>query len=161
MREHPPADEPSDQSDDVLMAELAALFQAVDGVPAEVLELGRAVFTWQHVDAELAELTYDSGLGHAAPGVLVRAEVAALRDISFESRSGVLIEIGVTGDALQGQLIPPRPGEVRVVLVSGRDASVPVDEVGGFTIRPIPLGRFRLHFRTPDGVNVVTSPISL
>nr|WP_062330117.1 hypothetical protein [Herbidospora sakaeratensis] len=140
--------------DDALMEELAAALRAADPVPPGLVEMGQAIYTWRLVDAELAEL---SSLGAAGP--LVRAdEVAALRDLAFQTASGLVIELGVSGDVLLGQLDPPAEGEVRVVTGAGPGPGLPVDEVGGFRISPIPAGRFRLHFRG-GGLNVVTTPI--
>ncbi|WP_066362101.1 hypothetical protein [Herbidospora mongoliensis] len=146
--------------DDALMEELAVVLRAADQAPPGLVEMGRAIYTWRLVDAELAELSYDSATA-GAPGPLVRAEeVAALRDLAFQTGSGLLIELGVTGDALQGQFDPPVAGEIHVVTGAGPGPGVPVDEVGGFTIRPIPRGRFRLQFRGAE-LNVVTSPITI
>ncbi|GLX92770.1 hypothetical protein [Herbidospora sp. NBRC 101105] len=140
--------------DDALMEELATALRAADPVPPGLVEMGQAIYTWRLVDAELAEL---SPAGTAGP--LVRAdEVAALRDLAFQTESGLVIELGVSGDALLGQLDPPAEGEVRVVTGAGPGPGLPVDEVGGFRISPIPPGRFRLHFRG-GGRDVVTTPI--
>ncbi len=99
--------------------------------------MGRAIYTWRLADAELAELSYDSAEA-GAPGPLVRAEeVAALRDLAFQTGSGLLIELGVTGDALQGQFDPPVEGRSTSSPAPGPVPASPVDEVGGFTIRPI------------------------
>ena len=46
--------------DDRLLAELAAALDAADPVPARVLDAAKESFTWRTIDAELAELVFDS-----------------------------------------------------------------------------------------------------
>ena len=50
--------------------------QAGQAVPPEFVEAGQALYTWRNIDAELAELTYDSAhdtLAGQASGPLTRS----------------------------------------------------------------------------------------
>ena len=42
------------------MEALARAVQAIEPVPADVVAAAKASFTWRTIDAELAELTFDS-----------------------------------------------------------------------------------------------------
>jgi hypothetical protein len=77
---------------------------------------------------------------------------AVLRALTFVSGE-LSIELEVTSDALVGQVVPPRAGEIEL---EGRAGRVPVDEIGWFVIRPVPTGQVRLHLHTADGQSVHT-----
>jgi hypothetical protein len=145
---------PRSWDDDELLAQLAEAQAEAASVPRDFIEAGKAAYAWRTIDAELAELVYDSAL-EAQSGAAVRAEEAQLRSFTFTS-SAVTIEIEVTDKALLGQLVPPQPGEVEVVTSAGSSHAEPIDEVGCFTIRPVPAGSFRLHCRTATGLFVST-----
>lgn len=142
--------------DERLLAELGVALRAEAEVPARFVEAGKAAFAWRTVDAELASLTYDS----ATEGVAgVRAEPADLRALTFVAR-GLTIELEVTEDSLIGQVVPPQPGSVEVLLRDGSAGSVEIDEVGWFAIRPRPSGLFRLRVTTANGTAVLTEWIT-
>ena len=46
--------------DDDLLRELGRVVTAADPVPPEVIAAAKASFTWRTIDAELAELAFDS-----------------------------------------------------------------------------------------------------
>lgn len=158
-------------TDDELLAELGEALRAEREVPADLVEVGRAVFTWRSIDAELAELTrarltYDSfvddpGLQGSEETLLVtRSDTASLRSLTFASED-LSIELEVTQGAVLGQLVPPQPATVEMLTPDKTRTRVDVDEVGWFTIRPLPTARFRLTCRTAGGINVVTDWIML
>ena len=62
---------PDISDDDQLLAVLKESLQAQWQVPADFTEAGRSAYAWRNIDAELAELTYDSTTqDHAlSPGV--------------------------------------------------------------------------------------------
>lgn len=159
-------------TDDLLLAELGDALRAEREVPGALIEAGKTIFTWRSIDAELADLaharlTYDSladaddpvgtGTGDLAG---VRSEQAALRSLTFAA-DDLSIELEVAGDAVLGQLVPPQPGIVEVLTPDSNRVEVPVDEVGWFTVRPVPETRFRLTCRLGSGTSVVTDWISL
>jgi len=131
--------------DQRLLTDLGAAVRAERSMPEHFAEIGKSAFAWRTVDAELAELTFDSATAGADAGV--RAEPAVLRSLTFAAR-GLSIELEITPDALLGQVVPPQPGELEVHRPDGTITSVEVDEVGWFTVRPRPDGRFRLRLHT-------------
>src|SRR5690348_1577792 len=111
--------------DERLLTELGTALRAGTEVPERFVEAGKAAFAWRTVDAELASLTYDS----ATEGVAgVRGEPADLRALTFAAR-GLTIELEVTEDSLIGQVVPPQPGSVEVLLRDGSAGSMEIDEV--------------------------------
>ena len=149
---------PRSWDDDELLAQLAEAQAAAASVPRDFIEAGKAAYAWRTIDAELAELVYDSAL-EAQSGAGVRDEEAQLRSFTFTS-SALTIEIEVTDKALLGQLVPLQAGEVEVVSSAGSSQVEPIDEVGCFTIRPVPAGSFRLRCRTATGLSVSTGWLS-
>jgi hypothetical protein len=143
------------QDDEELFARLR---QAQREGPAlrAFIEAGKAVFVPPDIDAELAALSFDSGLELAA----TRADTATLRSLVFEGPR-TRIELDVLGDGLMGQLIPPAVVAVDLVLEGGPAASTHADDLGVFRFHTLPHERFRLHCHDPSGMEIVTSWISL
>ena len=145
--------------DDQLLALLQQATREGQEVPPEFTEAGRNAFAWRGIDAELAQLTYDSELDRdAAAGV--RAEAASIRALTFTSPH-LTIELEVGDDSLLGQLVPTGEGTIEVLTQGGGTTLIPVDEVGCFPVRPIPASPFRLRCRTAAGPSVVTGWITL
>ena len=122
--------------DDELLARLAEAQQAAESVPREFIEAGKAAYAWRTIDAELAELVYDSAMEEVQLAGQIRAEQAHLRALTFTT-SDLTLEIEVTAEAMLGQLVPPEAGEVEVITRAGKAQQEPIDDVGGFTIREI------------------------
>src|SRR4051794_12245234 len=93
------------EDDDELLAVVLEALREERATPARVVDAGKAVFTWRSVDAELAELAYDSLTAPAEAGP--RAERAVVRDVTFAARA-VTIHVQLSGADLQGQLVPPQ-----------------------------------------------------
>jgi hypothetical protein len=141
---------------------LAALRQALaerQAVPPEFVEAAKNAFAWHNIDAELAELTYDSSRD-AEPAPATRAETASIRALTFTS-AHLTIELEVTHDSLLGQIVPAQSGTIKVQLRDGAESTVPADGIGRFTIRPMPAGTFRLHCRTAADADALTNWITL
>jgi hypothetical protein len=151
---------PDSWSDDELLGALAAAFREADAVPRDFVEAGRTAFAWHGIEAELAELAYDSDLQRDDLAALTRADTAVLRALTFVSAE-LTIEIEVTQGALLGQIVPPQPGEVGIRTRSGRRSDVPIDEVGCFAVHEVPAEPFRLHCRTSAGCEVRTTWVTL
>jgi hypothetical protein len=151
---------PDGWDDEELLAALGEAFRAREGVPAWFVETGKNAYAWHNIDAELAQLTYDSdrdaGRGLTAA---VRSEAASIRALTFTS-AHLSIELEVASDSLLGQIIPARAGTLEVHTTAGV-ASSPVDEIGCFAVSPIPASPFRLRCRTEDGADVLTGWITL
>ena len=141
---------------------LAALRQALSGrdaIPPEFVAAGKNAFAWRNIDAEFAQLTYDSirGAGQLAA---TRAESAAIRALTFTSPR-LTIELEVHEDSLLGQVLPEQGTTIEVQTRAGVETEVTTDEMGCFSIRPIPRGAFRLRCRAAAGIDVLTSWITL
>jgi hypothetical protein len=141
---------------------LAALQQALaerEAVPPEFIEAAKNAFAWHNIDAELAELTYDSSRD-TEPAPSTRAETASIRALTFTS-AHLTLELEVTHDSLLGQIVPAQAGTIKVQLREGTETTVPADRIGRFTIRPIPVGEFRLHCKTSADTDALTNWITL
>jgi hypothetical protein len=147
--------------DDQLLAALGEALRSERSVSEEFIAMGKAAFAWHGIDAELATLTYDSDFAAAEAELAgVRSEPAGLRYLTFTS-SRLTLEIEVTDDALLGQLVPPGSGRVEVRTSDGTTAAAVIDQVGGFTIRPVPRGSFRLYCYATNGASVLTNRLML
>ena len=147
-----------DWDDEHLLAALGEAMRAREAVPSWFAETGKSAYAWHNIDAELAQLTYDSS--HDTVGAAVtRAEAASIRSLTFTSPH-LSLELEVTGSSLLGQVIPPRAGTLEAHTRAGVTTSA-VDEIGCFAVDPIPASPFRLRYRTPDGTDVLTGWITL
>jgi hypothetical protein len=151
---------PDGWDDEELLAALGEAMRARASVPEWFVETGKNAYAWHNIDAELAQLTYDSdsdtGRSRAAA---VRSEAASIRALTFTSPR-LSIELEVGEGSLIGQVIPPRAGTLEVHTTAGVTSS-PVDEIGCFAVAPIPTSPFRLRCRTEDGADVLTGWITL
>ena len=145
-------------TDDELLEALRRAVTARQEVPADFVAAGKAAFAWHNIDAELAQLTYDSR--NAADALTMRTEAASIRALTFTSRQ-LTIELEVTPDSLVGQIVPAQPAVISLLPRTGGEAVVTADEIGCFSVEPIPLGQFRLRCRTAAGVETLTGWITL
>jgi hypothetical protein len=146
-------------TDEELLAELRRALESRAAVPPEFIEAARGAFAWRTIDADLAQLTYDSLAGlEAAPAT--RSEPASIRTLTFTS-SRLTIEIEVAADSLLGQVVPPGAGTIMLQPQDGTEAVITADEIGCFVIQPVPVGPFRLRCPTGAGIDVLTSWITL
>jgi hypothetical protein len=145
--------------DEQLLALLKEALGDSQAVPPDFIAAGRNAYAWRGVDAELAQLSYDSELDQDAVAG-VRAEAASIRALTFTSPH-LTIELEVGEDALLGQLVPTGEGTIEVQTRAGVTATIAVDEVGCFPISPIPPSPFRLRCRATGGASVVTGWITL
>lgn len=145
--------------DERLFAALRRAVHARQAVPPEFVEVAKNAFAWHNIDAELAQLTYDSSRDTDLEPSL-RAEAASIRALTFTS-AHLTIELEVTQDALVGQIIPAQAGVIKVQPRDGAETVVSADEIGCFSISPIPAGQFRLHCRTTADTDTLTGWITL
>jgi hypothetical protein len=144
--------------EDQLVDELRRVFELVDPVPENVLASARGSLTWRTIDAELAQLAYDSALDSEAVA-LVRA-TDTMRMLTFESREApsFSVELGVTsagsGYRVVGQLVPARPAEVEV-RHGGGVLEAAADELGRFAVDGVARGPMSLVCRL-DGRTIAT-----
>lgn len=134
-----------------IIGKLRGLAGQFDPEPREVAEAARASFTWRTIDAELAELAYDSLLDEAGLAVLRSAEGPRL--LTFEA-PGLTVDVEVTAlgaeRRLVGQLVPPQAAELEV-RHRGGVVSVQADDRGRFSAGGIAAGPASLVCRLPGG----------
>jgi hypothetical protein len=145
--------------DEQLLGRLREAMRARQAVPAWFVETAKSAYAWHNIDAELAQLTYDSSRDRDQ-SVSVRAETASVRALTFTS-AHMSIELEVTDDSLIGQIIPPAAGTIEAQTREGVTTAAPVDEIGCFSITPIPPCPLRLRCRGAHGTDVVTGWITL
>jgi hypothetical protein len=143
--------------DEELLVALRRAVHARESVPPDFVAAAKNAFAWHNIDAELAQLTYDSTRDLASS---TRAETASIRALTFTS-AHLTIELEVTLDSLIGQIVPGEPGTIKVQPKVGAETAVIADKIGLFAIEPIPSGSFRLHCRTDTGLEALTGWISL
>jgi hypothetical protein len=147
--------------DEQLLAALRESVRARQAVPEEFVATAKSAYAWHNIDAELAELTYDSSRPPDQDAVAsMRSESASIRALTFTS-AHLSLELEVTEGSLLGQIIPPQPGTVEAQTRAGATTSTPVDEIGCFALDPVPASPFRLRCRTADGADVLTGWIML
>jgi hypothetical protein len=152
------------QPDDELEQELRRLAAHAEPVPAELIQAAVDAFAWRDIDAEIAELTYDSLLD-AEEASLVRGP-ADQRMISFAA-GGLTIDVEVTsagpGRSVMGQIAPPQRATVDIRYRQDT-VTVEADELGRFRSGTLPPGPASLRLRPPPGGSgpaIVTDWISL
>ena len=145
--------------DERLLAALGEALKASAAVPSWFIETGKNAFAWHNIDAELAQLTYDSNEDRLQATVM-RSETASIRALTFTS-AHLSVELEVTGNSLLGQLLPAREGELEIHTRAGEINTTEVDEIGCFSVDPIPESPFRLRCHMPDGTNVLTGWITI
>jgi hypothetical protein len=151
---------PDGWDDEELLAALGEAVKARQAVPEWFVETGKNAYAWHNIDAELAQLTYDSDSdADRGAAAAVRSESASIRALTFTS-ARLSIELEVASDSLVGQIIPPQAGTLEVHTTGGVTSS-PVDEIGSFAVTPIPASPFRLRCRTEAGTDVLTRWITL
>ena len=138
--------------DDEFEAELRRLAAHREPVPAQLRQAAVDAFSWRDIDAEIAELVYDSLLDADAAS-LVRGP-ADQRMVSF-AIGGITIDLEVTsagpGRTVMGQISPPQRA---MVDIRHRQDTVTVeaDDLGRFESGPLPPGPASLRLRPPPGV---------
>lgn len=142
------------QDDEIALAALREIIAASPAVPPEYLTIARNAYAWHHIDAELAQLSFDSRYDTTLSAGL-RSESASVRALTFAAER-FSIEIEASDNALFGQLVPPQPGTVELRTLNGQTTEGEIDELGCFTIEPKPDSQFRLRFRTRDSSDVLT-----
>jgi hypothetical protein len=148
-----------DNRDDELLAQLRGAISARRAVPPEFVEAAKNAFMWHNIDAELAQLTYDSTHGSELVAA-TRSETASIRALTFTS-SRLSIELEVTEDSVLGQIVPAQLASIEVQAQDGPASVIPTDEIGCFSIIPIPAAPFRLRCQVAAGADILTGWITL
>jgi hypothetical protein len=144
--------------DEELLEALGEAMRARQAVPSWFVTMGKNAYAWHNIDAELAQLTYDSQ-DETEQLAFVRSETASIRALTFTS-AHLSLELEVGKDSLFVQVMPPQPGTLETHTKAGLTTS-PTDESGYFAVEPIPASPFRLRFHATGGNDVVTGWITL
>jgi hypothetical protein len=118
----------------------------LDPVPSDAVAAARSIFAWRTMDAELAELTYDSVLDDRALAGIRSAEPPP-RLLTFESPAlTVEVETAASGSRrrLVGQLVPSQGARLEVRHSEGTTTAI-VDDLGRFAVDDLPPGPLSLH----------------
>ncbi len=140
-------------TDDELLAALATVIERADPVPVAVTEYAKAGYGWRTIDADLAELVFDSALDELAG---VRSEGDS-RQVTFRA-PGVEIEVAVLSEGTRriiGQLVPPQQAEIELRF-AGQAKTARSDHLGRFTFQDVPTGPISLRCRLEDAQTVQT-----
>jgi hypothetical protein len=147
-----------------LEEELRRIVARDDPLPAELVQAATDAFAFRDLDAELAELVFDSLLD-ADPATLVRSSPGR-RLVSFRT-AGLTIDIEVTevgpGRSVMGQIIPPQRATVEI---RGREgvSTADTDDLGRFeseSLRPGPVSLRVWPAAGDAGPAVVTDWVSI
>lgn len=145
--------------DDALVAELREIAGRADPLPAHVVDAARAALTWRTVDAELAELSYDSDVDtRELAGV---RGTGGSRALTFEGRDVLVeVEVGTAGASrrLVGQLVPEQAARIEIRHAGGT-VTVDADRVGRFAADNLASGptSLRCHLGTGAGARIVNT----
>jgi len=138
----------ADLDDDQLLARLARMARRLDPVPEAVAEGARDSFTWRTIDAELAELVYDSRGDRELAGV---RSAESSRQLTFQGPElTVEVELSAEG-ALVGQLVPPQAATVEVRQAGAASRVVTADRLGRFAAGVLAHGPVSLLCRRGPG----------
>lgn len=143
------------QADEALLAHLRALATIVDPVPEEAVLAARSAFAYLRMDAELAELTYDSSAEDKALAG-VRSATGTTRQLTFEAGVAQLeIEITATGTTrrLVGQCLPATALDVTVRQPDAEQVTT-TDDLGRFVVEVSP-GPVSLRCSWPHAAQVI------
>ncbi|HEY1001148.1 MAG TPA: hypothetical protein VGD83_16040, partial [Streptosporangiaceae bacterium] len=103
--------------DEQLLTALGEAIKARDAVPSWFVQTGKNAYAWHNVDAELAQLTYDSRTD-ADEMAVARSETATIRALTFTS-AHLSIELEVADGSLFGQVVPPQAGTLETHTKAG------------------------------------------
>jgi hypothetical protein len=139
------------RTEEQLIAKLRTGLAASDPAPSDVAEFAQAVFSWRLIDAELAELSFDSSVDETAG---VRSTMAA-RMVTFEvGRWSIDIEYNEMGERLLGQVDPASRVTVELHYAGGAIATE-TDELGRFDFDDVLPGPVSLVIRTSGDIEVI------
>jgi hypothetical protein len=148
------------ETDEELLGRLRTVLEAVDPVPAHLVDGARALLGLRRLDEELAELVRDSAEEQGRL-LAVRGE-GDVRLISFET-GPVTVELQVTERGGVRDLVAQVSGtavvRAEVETAAGR-SPVPVED-SLFTLDGAPAGLLRLRLLTAAGRDLVTSWVKI
>lgn len=149
----------SPTGDDALLAALAELLHTRQEPPADLVQIGKELFAWRTVDAELAAVSFDSLVD---AGASVRADDESRMLVFAAGEHAVDVEVldGPAGRRLIGQLTPPGPAEVRLRTMA-EVVHTAADDLGRFVLPLGPPSVAALRWTVPGGGAFVSSAVVL
>jgi hypothetical protein len=150
-------------TDEELLEALREVAARADPVPEDVILAARSAIAYRRMDAELAELLYDSAVedDHLAG---VRSD-GGWRQLTFEA-PGITIDLEVVPEGglrrVNGQLVPAGPAALRLRHPGG-ETEASADGLGRFRaegIRPGPLS-IRVERPEPDPLSIETGWVTV
>lgn len=118
-----------DYTESQLLEFLRQGLESTDPVPADVNEFAMAALTWRTIEAELAEIAFDSASEDTPAGV---RGLAGERMLSFETATlSIDIEYRGATRRIIGQVAPPQPATVELHHSKGTLTTV-ADDLGRF-----------------------------
>jgi len=134
---------------DLLEEELRRAAAILDPVPPELRQIAVEAFALHDLDAEIAELTFDS----AVDALPVRGAVEAPRMLTFHA-GGLTVDVELSAHGLMGQVLPPQTARVEVLRGPQAGSPLSTDAMGRFTYDEPPTGPFALRLRTGEATLV-------
>jgi hypothetical protein len=146
------------QEDEKLLAMLREGLGEADPVPSDVAAFAKAAFTWRDIEAELAELDFDTADEDVPSGV---RSSATARMISFHAGQWTL---DVEFDEITGRLMGAISPEISYTIdvhSAGTFFTTASDEAGRFQAEGLLRGPLSLVVRFPDGMVIKTQWVVL
>lgn len=144
--------------DQEIIQQLRNGLASAEPVPSDVTEFAKAAFTWRDIDAELADLEFDSIEEDLPAGV---RSSATARMVSFQAGQWMLdLEYDETSNTIMGHISPATSFTVELHLPGAR-FSVESDEHGRFEAHDVSTGPVSLVLRMTDGQVIKTRWIVL
>ena len=144
--------------EDELIAGLRRGLEAGDPVPSDVTAFAKAAFTWRDIDAELAELEFDSADEDVPTGV---RSSATARMISFQVGQWMLdVEYDEANGRLMGAISPEATYSIELH-TTGALFTTESDDAGRFEAEGIVSGPLGMVLRFTEGPVVKTQWVVL
>jgi hypothetical protein len=147
-------------SDEHIERELQDAAQLLDPVPPHLVEAAIGAFAWRMIDADLAELVYDT---LAEPAPAVRGTAAAVAEqprlLTFRT-SSLTVEVEVVGRGehlrIVGRVSPAGPVDLEISHSSGK-VNVSADPLGRFAAGGLSPGPIRLRLQPAGNVGPIVT----
>jgi hypothetical protein len=130
---------------DQLEQDLRVAAALVDPVPSRLVEGAITAYAWRTVDADLAELVFDS-LSESAVTAVRGGDQPRL--VTFRTQD-LTVELELSSDRLVGRVEPASLSSIDVQQ-GARTVAVPADALGRFATSDLVRGALRLRIRTGE-----------
>ena len=137
-------------TDDELLEQLRDVLDAVDGPQARATEAAKAAIGWRDIDADLAQLVFDSRIDDTQGELVMRGDDGEIHQLTF-STDAVTIDIEIGGSSLVGQVIPAASASIELVQRDTEARTTETDEYGAFSIDQVRSGPATMVVRAADG----------